>query len=68
MKPTEQWQRPPARPDRIVEVDSSEFAELLISRRKLERLFDASDRVRDLETHEIFVRRVVSEARLAKGP
>jgi hypothetical protein len=42
-------------PERVVVVDSSKYAELLVSRRKLERVVNREDQLHDVETHETFV-------------
>ena len=52
---------------RIVQVEPSRFMELLVSRRKLERVEKRNDQLFDLETHEIFVRVGESEAHFAAG-
>ena len=52
---------------RIVQVEPSRFMELLVSRRKLERVEKRSDQLFDLETHEIFVRVGKLEAHFAAG-
>jgi hypothetical protein len=58
-----------ARPQsvRIVQVEPSRFMELLVSRRKLERVEKRNDQLLDLETHEIFVRIGKPEAHFAAG-
>jgi hypothetical protein len=52
---------------RIVQVEPSRFMELLVSRRKLERVEKRNDQLLDLETHEIFVRIGKPEAHFAAG-
>lgn len=52
---------------RIVQVEPSRFMELLVSRRKLERVEKRSDQLVDVETHEIFVRIGKPEAHFAAG-
>jgi hypothetical protein len=52
---------------RVVQVEPSRFMELLVSRRKLERVEKRSDQLIDLETHEIFVRVAKPEAHFAAG-
>ncbi len=52
---------------RIVQVEPSRFMELLVSRRKLERVDKRNDQLLDLETHEIFVRIGKAEAHFAAG-
>ena len=67
MKPTVDWKREEPIPLRVVVVEPSRYAELLISRRKLERLWNRPTRLLDLETHEVFVNQIESDARLAEG-
>ena len=52
---------------RIVQVEPSRFMELLVSRRKLERVEKRNDQLVDVETHEIFVRIGEPEASFAAG-
>ena len=52
---------------RIVQVEPSRFMELLVSRRKLERVEKRNDQLVDVETHEIFVRIGKPEAHFAAG-
>lgn len=51
---------------RVVVVDRLKYDELLVSRRKLERIGDRDDRLHDLETHEIFVVEDGAEIGLAR--
>jgi hypothetical protein len=68
MKPEPTSQRD-ARPQsvRIVQVEPSRFMELLVSRRKLERVEKRNDQLLDLETHEIYMRIGKPEAHFAAG-
>ena len=52
---------------RITQVEPSRFMELLVSRRKLERVEKHADQLVDLETREIFVRIGKPEAAFAAG-
>ena len=52
---------------RVVVVDRPKFDELLVSRRKLERIGDGDDRLYDRETDEIFVVRESAEIGMARN-
>ena len=54
-------------PHRVVEVEMSRYLELLVSRRRLERVFEKEDRLHDVETDETFVLDAESVAWMAKG-
>ena len=61
--------RPPAKGaiERVVVVDRSKYDELLVSRRKLERVGDRDERLHDRETHEIFVVEESDEVGMARN-
>lgn len=60
---------PPASPapHRVVEVEMRRYVELLVSRRRLERVFERADQLHDVETDETFVLDAESVAWMAKG-
>jgi hypothetical protein len=53
--------------ERVVVVDRTKYRELLVSRRKLERVGEHEDRLHDRETHEIFVVEEDDEVGLARN-
>jgi hypothetical protein len=57
----------PVPPTRVVQVEIRKYVELLVSRRKLERVFEKADQLRDRDTDEIFVLDAESVAWMAKG-
>lgn len=63
-----QEERPvPVPPSRVVKVEIRKYLELLVSRRKLERVFEKSDQLHDVDTDETFVLDAESVAWMAKG-
>jgi hypothetical protein len=59
---------PDAHQERVVVVDPSRYAELLVSRRQLERVVDREGELHDRETHETFVPQVLpKEAHSARA-
>ena len=51
---------------RLVEVDESRYEELLISNRRLERVWNRLLWLRDLDTDEVFFHRLASSPRLSE--
>lgn len=63
MKPNESWARAAKAPEQIVVVDEGRYVELLLSRRRLDRVWDRPTRLIDLDTREVFVHRAEAEGR-----
>jgi len=57
----------PVPPARVVQVEIRRYVELLVSRRKLERVFEKADQLHDRDTDETFVLDAESVASMAKG-
>ena len=63
-----QDERPvPVPPTRVVHVEIRRYVELLVSRRKLVRVFEKADQLHDVDTDETFVLDAESVAWKAKG-
>jgi hypothetical protein len=60
-------QQASAAPARLVQVEMRKYVELLVSRRRLERVLEKADQLHDLETDETFVLDAESVAWMAKG-